>query len=103
MNVEDVDFCYSVCQQGYQTVYYPVVKYIHVGGFGVARFKLLLAGFLKFHRKHSNVLMLGMVRFILFTGVLCRFVYFRFFSNKVIDKEKADACLDAIRSVEWFK
>ncbi|MBU2431709.1 MAG: glycosyltransferase family 2 protein, partial [Proteobacteria bacterium] len=72
MYVEDVDLCWRIKKLKYKIVFYPYASYLHYGGYGESRFHLLIAGFLKFHRKHSSNFYQLLLKIVLLIGITGR-------------------------------
>lgn len=57
MYVEDIDFCKRSSLRGLLTVYYPVVSYLHYGGYDGVRWNLLYLGHQRYQKKfHRGVI-----------------------------------------------
>lgn len=54
MYVEDVDYCRSAKNAGYQTGYFPQLSFIHFGGYSDLRLAQLLKGYRRFFSKFSS-------------------------------------------------
>lgn len=54
MYVEDIDICKKITTLNYKILYLPNLEYIHFGGYGISREKMLKNGFNKYINKHFN-------------------------------------------------
>lgn len=70
--VEDVDFCRSVKELGYSTVYCPRVIYKHFGGYGQVRMTLLVKGLRQYHSKFSTKIKCLLANLVLDAGLVAR-------------------------------
>jgi GT2 family glycosyltransferase len=52
---EDIDYCKRVKLLGSECSYMPSISYLHYGGYGAERLPLIIAGFLRFHNRHSSL------------------------------------------------
>lgn len=73
---EDAEYCYAVKCKGYITVYFPLVEYIHFGGFTIDREHLVVCGAKHFHKKWSPWYMYNAALCILYFRLFCKIVFY---------------------------
>lgn len=84
MYVEDMELCYRVKKQGFETHYYPLFEVIHKGqGSSSSSFAYvnIFKGIFLFHKKHSSKAVLFLVQLILtfkcIVGIIVGFVFMK--------------------------
>lgn len=104
MYVEDVDYCRGARLLGLRTVYLPSACYRHYGGYGAGRLHMLVAGFLRYHRKYSGKAARLAALVVLQLGLRLRCAA-ALGGGMVAPgperRQKFDACLDALRVCKW--
>ena len=97
---EDIELCYRLKIKGYETVYMPSIKYIHYGGYHHEREYLLVNGILLFHNKWSDKRKQRIVRVILTTRLVTKYLLSNFIS-KITNNKKyytiSEGSLKALR------
>ena len=104
MYVEDVDYCKRVTKLGLKVVFFSELEFVHFGGYGDSRLGLLVAGFRKYHTKHSNFFIANGARLILTVGLLARgilgAVAYKVFRNSAA-RARGRACWQALKESPW--
>lgn len=104
MYVEDVDYCKRATKLGFRVVFFSELEFVHFGGYGDSRLGLLVAGFRKYHTKHSNLFIASGARLILTMGLLIRWIlgsvaYAAFRNNAA--RARGRACWQALKESPW--
>ncbi|MDA3822163.1 MAG: glycosyltransferase family 2 protein [Bacteroidales bacterium] len=101
MYVEDIDLCRTIKDLGFKVVLYPYVSYLHYGGYGESRINMLVAGFLKFHKRHSSYQYRVLVQVVLLVGMIARVVVNTLSGllGKADRFKKSKACMVAIKEI----
>jgi len=79
MYVEELEFCYRAKKAGFETIYYPRAKIIHLGGKSGTSLGATIGEFqgLKyFYKKHKPKWQLPILKFLLKTAAFWRFLFF---------------------------
>jgi GT2 family glycosyltransferase len=72
MYVEDVDFCKRTQLRGLLCAYYPLLGYIHYGGYGAVRWHLLYSGHKRYQKKFHGGIVANCAVFVLRSGSIAR-------------------------------
>jgi len=84
MYVEEIEFCYRVKQAGWQIVYLPITKIVHLAQKSGTQAGARLGeyqGLIYFYKKHKPFWQLQILRIILKAGALLRFLVFGIMRN----------------------
>lgn len=85
MYAEDVEFCFRVKLNGWNVVYTPETKIVHIGGASGATENTILReyqGILYFYKKHKNGLENLILKFAIKLGALLRIILFTILGRK---------------------
>lgn len=98
MYVEDVDYARRVVMLGKRVVYFPKVSYVHFGGYNQTRVGLLVNGYRKYHKRHSNLIVKSIANFLLDFGLLVKGVSYLIYS--VVNRTKYERALLYFRALK---
>ena len=104
MYAEDVDFCYRIKEQGLTTVYVPEIKYVHFGGFNLARYDLLVKGYNNFFIRNYNKYYRSVCIAALAIGLLSKLLVCSltgFLRRNVSLKKRSAIYLKALKEIKW--
>ncbi len=98
MYVEDVDYARRVVDAGRRVVYCPQMSYVHLGGYGQSRIGMLVDGFRRYHRQHSNWASRVIANLVLDVGLILRALIYSVRSlRQKSDREKVLSCFRALQ------